>query len=213
MVTSAASLVAIVLGFDEIASVALVVALLVRHLFPTRLAPISVALVAVAISLSSAEPRVTGAASAIGFALFAREYALLVCAQQFGAAGWGSRPPGTSTVVVEGALVGYLVAGRPESVLLVLAASCVLWAVVVAAANGLAIARREGRYRGDGSQLRFYVARIAAQLVWAAVAVPVVMLSEVAASLFALPLASVALRLSRRASPAPAHPPRLRRGV
>lgn len=142
---STTSLVALVLGFDQIASVALVVALLVRHLFPTRLATIGVALVAVAIAVSSHEPLEAGAACAIAFGLLAREYALLVCAHLFGVAGWGSRPRGTSTVVIEGALVGYLIADRPESVLLVLAACCLLWALVVTLVSGVAIARREAR--------------------------------------------------------------------
>jgi hypothetical protein len=143
IVAIVASVAAIVLGFDGAGALAVVVALFVRQLTPNRLAPIGLALISLAIAVTSAAPLAVGASCAVAFGLLVREYTLLVSAQIVASAGWGPRPRGVDPVVIEGALAGYLFAGRPEHVLVVLAACCAAWAVVVAVASGLAISRRE----------------------------------------------------------------------
>lgn len=141
LVSTAAGVALAALGIDPAAGAALAVAVLVRQLAVTDdrarlvagLSSIGVAAVAAGIGASAQEPAAVGASAGIAFALLAREYAILVAA----------RPPGARPVLLEAALVAYLVHGRPLELLVVVAGASIAWSIAAAVAGGIAAARRD----------------------------------------------------------------------
>ncbi len=159
MAASGIALVAVALGWDRLAAVALATALLGGWI-ATRIEPrppralvagllsISVAAMAIAIAARTRQPVTIGAACAIAFAVLTREYIALVGAHILRAATWGTRPHRPGAVVIALALIAYLALGPHDRLLITSAAAAVLWAAWEAIAGGVALARREARETG-----------------------------------------------------------------
>lgn len=151
-------MVSVALHHDQLAMIAIVAGLLARQVVCTTTVPrrASAALIsgfdafglvasALVLACDARSGDVSQIASGCGiaFSLCAREYATLVERHIHAAAHWPPRPHRRSGLVVHAGLLSYLLLGRPQPVLAMLAVGCLLWAACISVAAAWTIARRE----------------------------------------------------------------------